>query len=145
MTPSGQPVGSMGVATNRTWFDKDGKKQEKVDYHAIVLWGRTAEIASQFLQKGSPVLIEGRLETREWQDKQGAKHFKTEIICENLQLGQRTAAKDEKPEVSNSIFPPKKQVQDVKPQTRRENAPDSERSLEPLFKEPEIKPESIPF
>lgn len=90
-TPSGQSVGSFGVATNRTWNDKSGKRQDQTEFHNIVVWGRQAEIASQFLTKGSTVLIEGRLQTRSWQDKQGQSRKTTEIICERLQLGPRPA------------------------------------------------------
>jgi len=90
-TPSGQSVCSFRVATNRSWVDKSsGQKQEKAEFHSIVLWRRIAEIAAQYLKKGSLVLIEGRIETRNWQDKEGNKHYRTEIIGENLQMGPRS-------------------------------------------------------
>lgn len=88
-TAGGQSVTSFGVATNRVWTDKSGAKQEEVEYHNVVLWGRQAEIASQFLAKGSLVLIEGRLRTRSWTDKQGQQRRTTEIIAERMQLGPR--------------------------------------------------------
>jgi single-strand DNA-binding protein len=88
-TPSGQSVASMGVATNRTWTDKAGAKQEAVEFHTVVMWGKTAEIASTFLQKGSLVLVEGRLETRSWTDKNGVARKATEIIAEDVQFGPR--------------------------------------------------------
>lgn len=88
-TPSGQSVTSFGVATNRVWTDKSGAKQEETEFHNIVAWGRQAEIASQFLTKGSLVMIEGRLRTRSWQDNQGGNRKTTEIVCERLQLGPR--------------------------------------------------------
>lgn len=88
-TTSGQPVASFGLATNRVWTDKSGQKQEAVEFHNVVVWGRQAEIASKFLIKGSLVLIEGRLQTRSWDDKQGQKRRTTEIIAERLQLGPR--------------------------------------------------------
>lgn len=88
-TTSGQSVASFSVATNRVWTDKAGAKQEAVEYHNIVVWGRQAEIASQFLTKGAMVLIEGRLQTRSWQDKQGQQRKTTEIVCERMQLGPR--------------------------------------------------------
>ncbi len=90
-TPGGQSVTTLGVATNRTWNDKNGAKQEEVEFHNVVLWGRQAEIASQFLVKGATVLIEGRLRTRSWTDKQGAQHRTTEIMAERMQLGPRPA------------------------------------------------------
>ena len=88
-TPGGQAVTTLGVATNRVWTDKNGAKQEEAEFHNVVLWGRQAEIASQFLVKGATVLIEGRLRTRSWADKQGAQHRTTEIIAERMQLGPR--------------------------------------------------------
>lgn len=90
-TPGGQSVASFSIATNRVWTGKTGGKQEEVEFHNIVAWGRTAEIASQFLTKGSLAYIEGRLRTRSWTDKQNQTRKATEIICERLQLGPRPA------------------------------------------------------
>lgn len=90
-TASGQQVASFGVATNRVWTDKAGQKQESVEFHNIVVWGRQAEIASKFLTKGSLVFIEGRIQTRAWDDRQGQKRRTTEVIAERLQLGPRPA------------------------------------------------------
>ena len=90
-TPSGQPVCNFSIATNRIWKDRNtGEQQKKVEYHNIVAWRRLAEIVSQFLKKGGLVYIEGRLETRSWDDQSsGNKRYKTEIIAENLQMGPR--------------------------------------------------------
>lgn len=88
-TSSGQSVGTFAIATNRVWTDKAGGKQEDTQYHNIVVWGRQAEIAQRFLSKGGLVLIEGRLQTRAWDDKQGQKRKTTEIVAERLQLGPR--------------------------------------------------------
>jgi single-strand DNA-binding protein len=88
-TPSGQQVCSLRVATNRVWTDQSGAKQKKSEFHNVVLWRRLAEIASQYLRKGSMVLIEGRIETRSWDDQQGNKKYRTEIIAENMQLGPK--------------------------------------------------------
>ena len=88
--PSGQNVASFGVATNRYWTDKtSGEKKSQVEFHNISAFGRLAEIAQQFLKKGSLVYIEGRLQTRSWQDQQGNKRSRTDIIAERLQLGPR--------------------------------------------------------
>lgn len=87
--PSGQSVATFSIATNRVWTDKTGKKQEEVEYHNIVVWGRQAEVANQFLAKGSVAFIEGRLRTRSWQDKDNQTRKTTEIISERLQLGPR--------------------------------------------------------
>jgi single-strand DNA-binding protein len=89
MLPSGQGVTSFSVATNRNWVDKDGNKQEQVEYHNINAWGKLADICSQYLDKGRQVYIEGRLQTRSW-EKDGAKHYRTEIVADNvIMLGSR--------------------------------------------------------
>lgn len=88
-TPTGQNVATLGIATNRLWTDKEGNKQTQVEFHSVVLWGRLAEIASQYLSKGRLVFIEGRITTRSWQDQQGQKKYRTEIVAENMQLGPR--------------------------------------------------------
>jgi single-strand DNA-binding protein len=90
-TPGGMSVTSFGVATNRVSKDKNGNRREETEFHNVVAWGRQAEVASQFLTKGALVMIEGRLQTRSWQDKQGGARKTTEIICERLQLGPRAA------------------------------------------------------
>jgi len=89
-TPSGQTVCNFSIATNRIW-NQNNQKQEKTEFHNIVLWQRLAEIASQYLKKGSIVLVEGRLQTRSWQDPSGNKKYRTEIIAESLQLGPRVS------------------------------------------------------
>lgn len=86
-TPSGQPVASFTLATNRRWRDKNGQKQEQTEWHQIVVWGKQAEIAGQYLTKGKQIFLEGRLQTRSWDDRQtGEKKYRTEIICENFQM-----------------------------------------------------------
>lgn len=94
-TPQGQSVCRFSIATNRVWTDRTtNQKKEKTDFHNIVAWRRLAEIASQYLTKGSLVLIEGRIETRSWDDPtSGAKRYRTEIIAENLQLGPKFNSK----------------------------------------------------
>jgi len=87
--PNGQMVVSFGVATNRFFTSQNGEKQQETEFHNVVAFGKLAEIAAQYLQKGSLVLIEGRLKTRSWQDPSGVKHFRTEIIADNLQLGPK--------------------------------------------------------
>jgi len=90
-TPSGQPVASFTLATSRKWRDKSGQRQEQTEWHSIVVWGKQAEIAGQYLTKGKQIYIEGRLQTRSWDDRNtGEKKYKTEIICDTFQmLGQR--------------------------------------------------------
>ena len=90
-TPSGQQVATFSVATSRRWRDRDGNRQEQTEWHNVVVWGRQAEVAGEYLKKGRQIYIEGRLQTRSWDDKQtGEKKYRTEVICENFQmLGQR--------------------------------------------------------
>ncbi len=110
-TPGGQSVTAFSVATNRVWNGKEGRKEE-TEFHNIVAWGRTAEIASQFLQKGALVYLEGRLQTRSWQDKQGQTRKTTEIICENLQLGPRAAGSSSAPrQASEAAGAPREEPQ----------------------------------
>ncbi len=90
-TPSGQAVASFTLATSRRWRDKSGQRQEQTEWHQIVVWGKQAEIAGQYLTKGKQIFLEGRLQTRSWDDRQtGEKRYRTEVICENFQmLGSR--------------------------------------------------------
>lgn len=91
MTAAGKPVATFSVATNRIWVNQQGQRQEETQYHNIVVWGRQAEVANQFLRKGGLVLVEGRLQTRTWQDQQGQNRKTTEIVADRLQLGPRAA------------------------------------------------------
>jgi single-strand DNA-binding protein len=91
--PSGKTVSSFGLATDRFYTDKSGQKQQQTEFHNIVLFGKLAEIASQYLTKGALVLIEGRLQTRNWQDNAGNQKYKTEIVAERMQLGPRSSSK----------------------------------------------------
>ena len=88
-TPSGQSVVTIGIATNNFWTDKNGTKQERTEFHNVVLWGRLAEIAGQYLTKGQECFVEGRLQTREYTAKDGSSKRITEIVGENMQLGSR--------------------------------------------------------
>lgn len=83
-TNTGQMVSNLGVATNRVWKDPQGKKQEQVEFHNIVVWGKLAEICGQYLKKGQKVYFEGRLQTRTWDDENGKKNYKTEIVGEDM-------------------------------------------------------------
>ena len=86
--PSGQQVASFGIATNRTYKDKSGQKQEATEFHNIVAFGRTAEVIAQYMKKGRPLFIEGRIQTRSWEGKEdGKKQYRTEIIVDNFQFG----------------------------------------------------------
>ncbi len=96
-TPSGQQVANFSIATNRIWYNQAKEKQQEVEFHNIVVWRRLAEIASQYLTKGSMVLIEGRLQTRSWQAQDGTKKYRTEIIAENMQMGPKAQGSGAKP------------------------------------------------
>ena len=89
--PSGQKVCKFSLATNRVWKDKGGAKQESTSYHNIVVWGRQAETSAQYLKKGQQVMVEGRIETRSWDDKTtGEKKYRTEIIADRVQFGPKS-------------------------------------------------------
>ena len=90
--PSGMQVTSFGLATNRFFTDKAGQKQKQAEFHNIVIFGKMADTAAKYLNKGSLVLIEGRLQTKSWQDAAGNKRNRTEIVAEKMQLGPRTTA-----------------------------------------------------
>ena len=83
-TPNGKSVASMSIATNRFWTDAQGQKQKEAEFHNIVMWSKLAEIASQYLHRGSKVYVEGRLQTREWTGQDGIKRYRTEIVADNL-------------------------------------------------------------
>jgi single-strand DNA-binding protein len=88
--PNGTIVTSLSLATNRVWKDKDGNKQDSTDYHNVVIFGRPAETAAQYLKKGQSAYIEGRLQTRSWDDKDGKKQYRTEIVADSVQFGPKS-------------------------------------------------------
>lgn len=88
-TPNGKTVSNFAIATNYTWTDAAGNKQEKAEFHNIVVWGKLAEICNQYLSKGRKVYIEGRLQTRDWEGQDGVKRYRTEIIADNMILLDR--------------------------------------------------------
>ncbi len=139
-TPSGQSVVSFSIATNRVWNDKAGARQENTEYHNIVVWGKQAEVASQYLTKGSLVMVEGRLQTRSWNDKQGQPRKTTEIICERMQFGPRSAGggrmNDSGSKFGSSV-PDKSNANDL--------PPTEEIPVIDLENENDIKPEDLPF
>lgn len=101
-TPDGTPVTSFSVATNMRWTDKAGQRQDRAEYHNVVAWRKLGEICAQYLKKGSKVYIEGRIQTRSWTDQQGQKHWRTEIIAENMimldKAGSVPSAQNTEPE-----------------------------------------------
>ncbi len=130
-TPSGQSVCSFGLATNRVWSDRTtGEKKRQTEYHNIVLWRRLAEIASQYLTKGSLVLIEGRLQTRTWEDQSGSKRQRTEIIAEKMQLAPKTISKE---------------IPAGQPSSEKTPEPVAEEEIPIVEENEEIDVEEIPF
>ena len=83
-TPSGQNVCNFTLATSETWTDKSGERVERTEWHRIVAWGKTGELCAQYLSKGRTVYVEGRIQTREWEDKDGNKRYTTEINAQNV-------------------------------------------------------------
>ena len=132
--PSGFKVCSFGVATNRVWKDKNGVKQEGVDYHNIVVFGRSAETAGQYLKKGSSVLVEGRMQTRSWTSQDGQKKYRTEIIADRVQFGPRSGGTS-----SGGASSPKDIPGD---DAGQKDAPPADTIDYP---EEEINPDDIPF
>ena len=107
--PSGQKVASFGVATNRFWKDKSGNRQQSTDYHNIIVFGPQAETASKYLGKGSQVLVEGRMQTRNWETRGGEKKYRTEVIADRVQFGSRptSSASDSggSPDANDADYP----------------------------------------
>ena len=85
-TPSGVPVTNFNLATSETWTDKSGERQERTEWHRLVLWRRLAEIAGQYLKKGGKIYVEGKLQTRSWDDQSGQKRYTTEVVVDEMQM-----------------------------------------------------------
>lgn len=116
--PSGSSVTSFTLATNRTWMDKQGQKQETAEYHNIVAYGKQAETISQYLKKGALLMVEGRLQTRSWEAQDGQKKYKTEIIVDTFQFGPKGSgsAPSSAPSRPPQHMPNKPQAQQSAPQ-----------------------------
>ena len=134
--PSGQSVANFRVATNRVFYNKNKEKQEQVEFHNVVAFGRNAEVIQQYLKKGSMILVEGRIQTRSWDDKAtGTKRFKTEIITERMQMGPRKFG-DNSPSTSKAEEP------SIKQKTTDKSVQEDDI---PIIEEEEINVEDIPF
>lgn len=86
VTPAGASVANFSVATNESWLDKSGQKQERTEWHRVVVWGKQAERCQQYLSKGKQVYIEGKLQTRQWQDQAGQTKYSTEVVAQTVQF-----------------------------------------------------------
>ncbi len=130
--PSGVAVATLSVATNRVWKDKNGAKQESTDYHNVVVFGRQAETVNQYLKKGAGIFVEGRIQTRSWDDKDGVKRYRTEIVADRIQFGPRASGGGGAVEGNSG---PAKTAQ-----------PSKTEELETIeYPEEEIDPNDIPF
>ena len=126
--PSGVKVTSFSIATNRVWKDKNGVKQENAEYHNIVTFGRQAEVIGQYLKKGASILVEGRIQTRSWDDAAGVKKYRTEVVLENFQFGPKpTGGAGYTPNSASAGDDHKKAMDTIE------------------YPEEEINPEDIPF
>lgn len=125
--PGGGQVANFGVATNRTFKDKNGAKQEQTEFHNVVAFGRTAEVIGQYFKKGRPILVEGRIQTRSWEGKEdGKKQYRTEIVLENFQFGA-DGGKGGGSSYGEQSQSPAKEADEIK------------------YPDEEINPEDIPF
>ena len=125
--PSGAAVASFGIATNRVWKNQQGEKQEEAQFHNVVVFGRQAEIVNQYLAKGSLILVEGRIQTRSWDGKDGSKQYRTEIVAERIQFGPRSGQSGQR------------EAFNAKPTAAKEELPEID------INEEEIKSEDLPF
>ena len=129
--PSGSSVANFGIATNRVWKNQQGEKQEEVQFHNVVVFGKQADTVSQYLKKGSSAFVEGRLQTRNWEAQDGTKKSKTEIVAERVQFGPRR---------QSGGFAGKEETGAGKGNAKQEE------QLETIeYPEEDIKPEEIPF
>lgn len=128
-TPQGTTVTTFSVATNLVWNDANGQKQEKVEFHNIVAWRKLGEICAQYLTKGSKIYLEGRLQTRSWDDQSGVKKYRTEIVAENMIMLDRAGSGN--------------QGSSPAPAQSNNDSSQPEPSQEP--KEEEINVDEIPF
>jgi single-strand DNA-binding protein len=138
---TGSNVATFGVATNYTWKDQAGQKQEKVEFHNIVAWSRLAEICGQYLRKGSKVYIEGRIQSREWDGQDGIKRKTTEIIAENMIMLDRAGGAPQGGGYTPYNRPQQSATAQMPEPTIDYGAP----SNQPNPQEDEIKVEDIPF
>lgn len=131
-TPNGQFVANLNIATNRTWKDASGMKQDQSEFHSIVIWGKLAEIVQQYVQKWKKIYVEWRLQTRSWEDQTGQKKYKTEVVWDNIiLLGSPSWTKEDFVDVSDSSF-----SEEVTPVKTKKTTPKQEQ---------EINIEDIPF
>lgn len=148
-TPQGITVANFGLATGRVWKDAQGNQQENTEFHNVVAWRRLGEICGQYLSKGRQIYIEGHLQTRNWQDQNGAKHYRTEVVADNMiMLGSRSDNQGQPSNNQNNTYQNNTQQQaSPAPQIQQEppaTPPMEEQPAGPVNEE-EIRIEDIPF
>jgi single-strand DNA-binding protein len=105
-TSSGSPVVSFRIATSENWTNREGEREERTEWHQIVAWGKLADICDQYLNKGKMVYIEGRIQTREWEDRDGNRRWTTEIIANQMQMLSSRSEDSQRTESLSDIPPP---------------------------------------
>ena len=132
--PSGKPVVNFGLATNRIWKNQNNERQQDTQFHNIVMFGKLAEIANQYLKKGALTMVEGRINNRTWDGKDGVKRYTTEIIADAMQMGPKSAKFATDYSANNSAGA----------ENKKQSAP--EEKLDTIeYPEENINPEDIPF
>lgn len=130
-TPNGKSVATFSVATNFSWTNATGQKQDKAEFHNIVVWGKLAEIAQQYLKKGIKIYVEGRIQTRDWEGEDGVRRYRTEIIAENfIMLGGRQGATE---------------FNQSRPATGLNSSPSIDAEMSMPMEEEDITVEDLPF
>ncbi|PID52030.1 MAG: single-stranded DNA-binding protein [Candidatus Moraniibacteriota bacterium] len=139
-TPNGQTVANFTIATNTKWKDQSGQQQERTEFHNIVAWGRRGEIIGQYVTKGQELYVEGRLETRNWDDKDtGKKMYRTEIIMENFEFGAKAGGGNGGGNYNNTATP--QQNQPAAEQKKDDEIP----TINLDDEQDEVKIEDVPF
>lgn len=116
-TPQGVPVASFGLATNLTWKDQSGNRQTKAEFHNIVAWRKLGETCGQYLKRGSKVFVEGRLQTRSWDDQSGNKKYRTEIILDSMiMLDRKESGGSYQPSTPSQTEAPQQEAETAQPQ-----------------------------
>jgi single-strand DNA-binding protein len=144
-TGTGQRVATFSVATNRVWNDPSGQRKESTEFHNIVLWGKQADVAGQFLVKGATALIEGHLQSRSYQDKQGVTRKVVEIVGEQFQLGPRPAGSSYPSGQTSSHNERSSSPSSSSPSPENNSMTNDDVPIIELGDDGEIKPEDLPF
>jgi len=151
-TSGGQEVATLRMVTNRVWNDRtSGQRNESSEFHTVVVWGRLAQIANQYLNKGGLVMIEGRLQTRSWEGQDGVKRYRTEIVAENLQLGPKPKSGEISKEGTKPPFAKAPEAKEEIPIINEDEPPHSstdsgsEPPAESEIEEEEVQLKDVPF